>query len=202
MKWIFTFLNSPDLWIGWIVSVAIASGIHGIAQFFSVSLLLPPEKQPKEKPEFPQPFRFFDPLSLPLFLFTGWGWTKPYPLPEERFEKPFLYTIVFYIAGSIGNIALAGIISTLYTTILPSSVFRMAIVVNIYCGVANLLLPFPPFSLGRGLFAGRFSFTDRRVEIAVMTIITVYTVWVFKTGDNFGFKFIQDIGDFLISLLI
>ncbi len=202
MKWLFMDINTPDLWIGWIVSVAIASGIHGIAQFFSVSLLLPPDKQPEKKPEFPQPFRFFDPLSLPLFLFTGWGWTKPYPLPEEEFEKPFLYTVLFYVAGSVGNIALAGIISTLYTTILPSSVFKMAITINIYCAVANLLLPVPPFSLGRGLFASKPSFFDRRIELTIMIIITLYTIWVFKTGDSFGFSFIQDIGNYLIALLI
>jgi len=201
--WIIEQLNAPDLWLGWIVSVAVACGIHGIAQFFSVTLMVPPHKQEKrKKSEFPQPFRFLDPLAIPLFLLTGWGWTRPYPLPQQPFENPFLYTVLFYIAGSVGNIALAGIISTLYTTILPSQVFAMAITINLYVGMANLIIPVPPFSLGRGLFAAWSGHIDKRIELAVIIILTVYTFWIFKTGDTYPLAFVQKAGDFMIHLLI
>lgn len=202
MQWMILGLKDMDSWLGWAVSVAVACGIHGIAQFFSVLLLVPPHKQEKDREGFPQPFRFIDPLGIPMFLLTGWAWTRPYPLPNITFERPFFYTVLFYIAGSVGNVALAGIISTLYVLLLPSTVFNLAMKINLYVAVANITIPLPPFSLGRGIFAGLQYGFGRRAELTTMVLFTFYTLWCYKVGSYFVFEYVWKVGNYLLGILI
>lgn len=202
MYWMISKLTNLDLWLGWAVSVALACGIHGISQFFSVILLVPPRKQNREREGFPQPFQFIDPFGILMFLITGWSWTKPYPLPNITFEKPFLYTVLFYIAGSVGNVALAGIISTLYILLLPSTIFKMAMKINLYLAVANITIPVPPFSLGRGICAGINLTVDKKIEWAVMVLITAYALLCYKMNMYFIFGYVHRVGDYILDILI
>ncbi len=200
MDWIINQLTTLDIWVGWVVSYCIASGVQGLAQFFSI-IILTVQRDDKKDPV-PHPFEFVDLLSAPLFLFAGWGWAKPYRLPLERFKKKRLYSFLFYIAGPIGNLALAGIISTLYTTLLPSSVFKLAITINVYTGVANLLIPLPPFNLGRGLWMIKFDKFNKGFEWFVMSSITLYMMWAFLEKDShFVFSFVNKLGDVIVRFL-
>lgn len=201
MDWIITRISSSaDLWIAWAVSVALASGIQGIAQYFSLLILVPPNKIKKEP--VPHPFQFIDPFALPLFLVTGWGWAKQY-MPSDGFPlDKKIYRLLYCLAAPVGNLALAGIIATLYTTILPSSVFRLAITINCYVAAANFIIPLPPFSLGRGLLSFINLETPAIAEWAVKIAFILGAVWSFTNSPVFLYRTIQQSGDFILGLLI
>ncbi|MEJ5299493.1 MAG: hypothetical protein WHS38_00710 [Thermodesulforhabdaceae bacterium] len=202
MDWIVTRLSSSvELWIAWAVSVALASGVQGIAQYFSLMILVPPAKFKKEP--VPHPFQFLDPFALPIFLITGWGWSKPYSPSEDQLADNRFYKLLYHLAAPIGNLALAGIISTLYTSILPSSVFRLAITINCYVAVANMMLPLPPFSLGRGLFILFDLSIPKIVEWVIKAGISLGALWAFATNSSvFPYKSLQALGDSILYLLI
>ncbi|MCX7823051.1 MAG: hypothetical protein N2260_06385 [Syntrophobacterales bacterium] len=202
MDWIVTRISSSvELWIAWAVSVALASGVQGIAQYFSLMILVPPDKMKKEP--VPHPFQFIDPLAIPLFLITGWGWAKQYrissgdPLGDNR-----LYRFIYCLAAPIGNLALAGIIATLYTTILPSTVFRLAITINCYVAAANLVIPIPPFSLGKGLSALAGITFSKAAELSIGLAFSLGALLAYMREPFFPYKTIQESGEFILRLLI
>jgi hypothetical protein len=201
MNWIVTQLSSSiELWIAWAVSVALASGVQGIAQYFSLMILVPPAKFEKEP--LPHPFQFVDILALPIFLLTGWGWAKTYKPSEDPLADNRFYKFLYYLAAPIGNLALAGIISTLYTTILPSSVFRLAITINCYAAAANLVLPLPPFSLGRGLLILLDLSLPKITEWIIKAAITLGAIWAFATNSViFPYDSLYALGNGILHLL-
>lgn len=202
MDWILTRISSSvELWIGWALSVALASGIQGIAQYFSLVILVPPDKIKKDP--VPHPFQFIDPFALPLFLITGWGWAKQYNPPSgDPFDDKNFYRFLYCLAAPVGNLLLAGIIATLYTSILPSSVFRLAITMNCYVAAANLIIPVSPFSLGKGL-ENLINFKmPKTAEWIVRIAFNLGAVWAFLKEPFFPYGFIKKAGDFILGLLI
>jgi hypothetical protein len=201
MNWILTTISSSvELWIAWAVSVALASGIQGIAQYFSLLILVPPAKIKKEP--VPHPFQFIDPFALPLFLITGWGWAKQYDAPDDPLGENRFYKFLYCLAAPIGNLALSGIMATLYTTILPSSVFKLAITINCYAAAANLFIPLPPFSLGRGLSDLAAITIPRSAEWGVKIGLTVGAIYAFLTKPFFPYETVQNMGNWIRHLLI
>jgi hypothetical protein len=202
MNWIVTQLSSSvELWIAWAVSVALASGIQGIAQYFSLMILVPPAKFKKEP--LPHPFQFVDPFALPIFILTGWGWSKPYRPSEDPLADNRFYKLLYHLAAPIGNLALASIISTLYTTILPSSVFRLAMTINCYVAAANLVIPLPPFSLGRGLFIVFGLSLPKTMEWIIKAGVTLGAIWAFSTNSViFPYDSLYALGNGILHLLI
>ncbi len=201
MDWILrTISSSMELCIAWAVSVALASGVQGIAQYFSLMILVPPAKIRKEP--LPHPFQFIDPFALPLFLITGWGWAKQYTPSEDPLGDNRFYRFLYCLAAPLGNLALAGIISTLYTTILPSSVFKLAITINCYVAAANFLIPFPPFSLGRGLSSLTSITVPKTAEWGVKIVLSIGAIYAFMTKPFFPYESLQKIGNSILHLLI
>ena len=157
--------DSLQLGLLLIIVILFSLSIHEFAHAFTANLFGDPTAKNEGRMSL-NPFRHWDTVGTSLLVgllalraigLTGlpaFGWGKPVPVNENNFENPRLHGIQTALAGPMSNFILAMLLALVVRTIhLPemiSTVFILAIYVNIFLMFFNLL-PIPPLDGSRVL---------------------------------------------------
>ena len=103
------------------------------------------------------PLLHFDLPSLVCFVFLGFGWSRRIDIDYEKVKKGYHFFII-KMAGSIANFLFANIVSSIIymlgkisKSLANEKVLNILLITNLSFCVYNLLLPIPPFSMGKAL---------------------------------------------------
>ena len=142
-------LQSLSQWLGFMVGIISGLIVQGEAQLYFVHMFEIYSQRTKIDYDL-NPLHHFDAWSIPALVFAGWTWSRKKVEEPPYFPHTALHRSLIPLAGPVANLALVGILSTLYL-FFPGSFLGTAIAANIEIALANLLVPVPPFALGRAL---------------------------------------------------
>lgn len=142
-------LNGLEQWLGCILGILLGIIAQGDAQEYFVHMFETFSKRTKIRYDL-NPLHHLDLWSVPVLILAGWGWSKRRVEEPSYFPPSPLARCFIPLAGPIANIALVGILGSLYL-LLPLSLLEVAIAINIQIALANFLIPIPPLAFGRAL---------------------------------------------------
>ena len=137
------------------------------------------------------PLSHSDIFSFFLFFFFGFGFARGSKINYDKMKKKQIFII--HLAGPIANLLFANIVSSiLYMAVKFSpaladeKVLNILLITNLTFCVYNLLLPLPPFSLGKALtlpFFLKFKISKKkRYFLAILLFMILFSLdfFVFK----------------------
>ncbi|SMC27820.1 hypothetical protein SAMN02746041_03096 [Desulfacinum hydrothermale DSM 13146] len=172
-------MRSLDEILGVVVGLLLAVTIHGEARAFFGLLIQKPSPAQAKIPFRFNPIAYLDVRALPVMVLAGWGWTRPPRLSTQDLKGHWSYPLVAHLAGSLGNLVLAGVVSTLHDLLFSSAMFKICIAVNLQFAVANFLIPLPPLAVGRALalLLPGGDVTAKGIDWAGALVLTGLVVW-------------------------
>jgi len=174
----------PDQWIGGILGIIAGFIVQGEMQMFFVLLFQNFAERGKVVYDL-NPFHHIDPTSLPVILFTGWGWGKKRVEVPPYFPQNRIALGMIHIMAPTANLMFVGTLGSIYL-FLHSSILKFAIEINVLIAMANFLIPIAPMALGRAVYTlfpaldGHHATLERYGEL----LLTLFVIWdyVAKTG--------------------
>ena len=110
------------------------------------------------------PLKHIDPVGLVLLFTVRFGWAKPVPVDMRRFPMPRLGMALTALAGPLGNLLLALMLTPVYAVVFawyqtggPATVYYLAVflltTITLSIGLAVFnLFPIPPLDGAKVLF--------------------------------------------------
>ncbi len=193
-----------DEGLGCLVGILLAVTIHGEAQSFFALLIRKPADLRGKIPFRFNPLAYIDLRSLPLLFLAGWGWTRRPQVSAGDLKGHWLYPVLAHVSGGLGNLVLAGVLSTINEYLFASTMFQMAIAVNIQFAVANLLVPVPPLGMGRALFSHVPDSWNKPglVDWFGAVILTGAAGWEILQGKTLLFSWLSGVSEGVYRLLM
>ncbi len=172
-------MRSLDEILGVVVGLLLAITIHGEARAFFGLLIQKPSASREKIPFRFNPLAYLDLRAVPVLVLAGWGWTRPPRLSHEDLKGHWSYPLLAHLAGPLGNLVLAGVVSTIHDLLFPSAIFKICIAVNIQFAVANFLIPLPPLAVGRALASllPGWDAREKAIDWAGAVALTGLVIW-------------------------
>lgn len=191
-----------DQWIGGMAGIAAGFVVQGEMMMFFV-LLFQNLSERKRVVYDLNPLHHIDLSTLPVILFTGWGWGKkrievpPY-FPQRRIARSMIH-----IAAPFGNLCLAGVLGSIYM-FFPGSILKTAIQLNALVAMANFLIPVPPMALGRAICTYSPGLENRlpALEQAGALLITVLVLLEYWARAGISQSFLLPPAKFVSELIM
>jgi Zn-dependent protease len=146
-------LQGVSQWGGCATGLLLGMIVQGESQPFYFGLFEDLDRRTRVRYEV-NPLRHFDPWSIALLLFAGWGWSSKQLEAPEHVPKTAWHQAFIALSGPIANLLLVGVLSSIFA-FLPCTFLEVAITVNVQMALANLLIPLPPMALGRAIGRAR-----------------------------------------------
>ncbi len=167
-------------WIGGLIGIIAGFIVQGEMQMFFV-LLFQNLSERKRVVYDLNPFHHIDPSSLPVILFTGWGWGKkrvevPAYFPPNRIAKAAVHMM-----APTANMILVGVLSSVYL-FAPVPIIKFVVEINALIAMANFMIPIPPMALGRAVHTllpaldGRLAAFERSGAL-ILTVLVILDYW-------------------------
>jgi hypothetical protein len=176
--------HNADQWIGGILGIIAGFIVQGEMQIYFVLLFQNFAEREKVTYDL-NPFHHIDPTSLPVILFTGWGWGKKRVEAPPYFPQKRMALCMIHMMAPIANLMLVGTLGSIYL-FLHSSILKFAIEINALIAMANFLIPIPPMALGRAVSILFPALEGRRATLersgALLLTVLVILDYGAKTG--------------------
>jgi len=141
----FQLLSNPIFFLIWAVVLVAAITIHEYAHALIADKLGDPTPRIKGRLTL-DPRAHLDPLGTITLLLFGFGWGKPVQFDIFNLKDPKKDSALIALAGPVSNLILAGIISILAKTLLPSffsPLVRLTLFLNVMLAIFNLVPVYP-----------------------------------------------------------
>ncbi|HOV86439.1 MAG TPA: hypothetical protein PLM79_08755 [Syntrophobacteraceae bacterium] len=137
-------------WLGYFLGTLSAVVIQGEGAAYFVLMFEPISRRGKVIYDL-NPAHHLDLRSIPLLFLAGWTWSKKCVVKPDYFPNSRISGALTGLAGGLAILLMSGILGTLYM-FLPFGALETAIRACVVIAMANLLIPIPPFALGRALW--------------------------------------------------
>jgi len=137
-------------WLGFLLGALSAMVVQGEGEAYFVLMFEPISRRGKVVYDL-NPGHHLDLRSIPLLLLAGWTWSGKRVVRPDYFPNSRTCGALAGLAGGLAVLLMSGILGTLYM-FLPFETLETAIRACVLISMANLLIPVPPFALGRALW--------------------------------------------------
>lgn len=173
-----------DQWIGGILGIIAGFIVQGEMQMFFVLLFQNLSERKKVVYDL-NPFHHIDPMSLPVILFTGWGWGKKRVEIPPYFPSSRVALGMIHLTAPMGNLVFMGVLGSIYF-FSSGSILKFAVEINALIAMANFMIPIPPMALGRSVCTLLPALEGRGAAVekfgALLLTLLVILDYVAKTG--------------------
>ncbi len=193
--------SNPLFFLIWAATLVVAISIHEFAHALAADKLGDPTPRAQGRLTL-NPLAHLDPVGTLMLLFFGFGWGRPVQFDIFNLRSPRRDAGIIALAGPASNLILAGILSLVFKTLLPVSLYHLIVLLismNIMLAVFNLVPVYPldgekilTALLPRGL-----ALEYTRVMHQYGTIILILLIWPFGGSSPISFLITPAINFFL-----
>ena len=177
---LFSLINNPIQFIGFLLALLLAITIHEFAHGWAAGFYGDPTAKLMGRLTL-NPLAHLDLMGTIFLLLAGFGWGKPVVINSNNFKNPKLDNLTVSLAGPLSNLLLAVVLGLVYRVLNLPTLLEGFIVLIVFFNLVLMifnLLPIPPLDGSHilALFMSEKNFlTLQQIGIPLLFFIIIFS---------------------------